>query len=597
LSSEHQVRPLGPGVQQALSRASVALLFLAAFLVGLYRVRLGIDLQDEGMYLSAPLRYALGDVPFRDEFLNPHRMFDIVLWPLFHFFADVTVLQLRLLWLGFQTVAALALYRLFRRFAPDELSALACVSPLYHANLIWTPGYHVMGTFGFVLAYSLWLGGCLSSRLRGQLGLGLASGLVFFAAALSYLPLLALGAVPGLVLITQLRSWPRIGGRGIATAAHLGTLLLLGCTTLWVFAQYSLFGDWWVAQERVLATLQYRTSVWEKTQAFVVGIAPSLPLVVLAGTLTFGLIRYARARGEFKSLRASAAGTILPALIVPAILLPLIHWRYAVGASQTPFMPHDNSLVVLAIALGLHLGALFLVRTRAPDDPANRDWWFSYFAMTAGALLLALLHGYLSQMVFKASFAMLPLFVPGVVLLYRALAKASAEPLPFVLAGAVCLAVGFGSYTVRSDHIYGDARTHLLTEAFTQPRLVGIRSTPTRVAQLDGIADYLSVRVERGERLLVVGQAPLVYFLTQTRPALDHSWTAPTISAQSRRLSLQKMISAQLVPRYLVRVRNFDRSRLGEKVVERLYPLHAFAAKRYSFEVDFGPMEIWRRRD
>ena len=113
--------------QRALPRMAVLLLFSAAFLYGLYRIRLGIGLNDEGMYLTAPLRYALGDVPFRDEFLNPHRMFDIVLWPLFAHFPDITVLQLRVLWLLCQIGAAFALYRLFRRFAPDALSALACV--------------------------------------------------------------------------------------------------------------------------------------------------------------------------------------------------------------------------------------------------------------------------------------------------------------------------------------------------------------------------------------------------------------------------------------------------------------------------------------
>ncbi len=92
----------------------------------------------------------------------------------------------------------------------------------------------------------------------------------------------------------------------------------------------------------------------------------------------------------------------------------------------------------------------------------------------------------------------------------------------------------------------------------------------------------------------------LLYYLTQTRPALDNSWLASReISATVRRRSLEKMISRNRVPRYLVRVRvreRLDRSALTSERVKRDHPLHAFAAERYAFQVEFWNMEIWKRR-
>ena len=114
----------------------VCLIFGGALVCGLYRIQFGISLTDEGFYLASPMRYALGDLPFRDEFFNPHRMFDVVLWPLFLLFPDISVYELRALWLIVQLASVIALYGIFRRFAPDVLVALACVASLYLPNMI-----------------------------------------------------------------------------------------------------------------------------------------------------------------------------------------------------------------------------------------------------------------------------------------------------------------------------------------------------------------------------------------------------------------------------------------------------------------------------
>lgn len=84
----------------------VCALFLGALGFGVYRSRFGMDFGDEGSYGTAPLRYALGDLPFRDEIVNRKRGFDIVLAPRFWVDPSITGYQLRWLNVGFEAAAS-----------------------------------------------------------------------------------------------------------------------------------------------------------------------------------------------------------------------------------------------------------------------------------------------------------------------------------------------------------------------------------------------------------------------------------------------------------------------------------------------------------
>jgi hypothetical protein len=166
-----------------------------------------------------------------------------------------------------------------------------------------------------------------------------------------------------------------------------------------------------------------------------------------------------------------------------------------------------------------------------------------------------------------------------------------------IVVTAICLAVGFGSYTVRQGRVYGDSPMSMLTAPFSQPRLAGIWSSPKRVAELDALTAALLGRVNRGDRLLVVGKASILYYLTGTRPALDHSWMAPEISVEVKVRSLERMISLGHQPRYVVRTRIPNLKALESERIKLRYPLHAYVVEHYSFEVAFGSAQIWRRKD
>jgi hypothetical protein len=589
------------GEERWTSRALALVIFGCAFAYGVYRIGLGLDLGDEGLYLAAPLRYALGDLPFRDEFLNPLRMFDVVLWPLFWAAPELTLFELRLFWLVVQMGAAVALYSLLRRFAPGWLVALSCAATLYLSNLIWTPGYHLMGTFFFVLSWSLWLAAAVSKRGAVPVALGATSGAVFFAGAVSYVPLAALALIPVLVLARELwrggRQQTQPAARVRATSAHLGSLLGCAVAAIAAVAVAGLAPDWLAAHRIMLTAANYSASPTEKLAGFARQVVPFLPLVLAAALLAVAAV-VASGRGSRLSRLAEhpvglGAVTLLSCagLLFLAFELPLPD--AAAGTRPNPFK--EDSLRIVAIVLGLHLGVA-LTRRRLRGGAADRDadWRFVHSALLGGSLLLAFLHGLLGDMAWKSMFAVLPLFAVAICALHRRLAN---PRLAAAACAGACLAIGISSYAARWDWVFGEAPVHQLNTEFEHPRLAGIRSTPAKVESLEAVARYFEDRVAEGDRLLVNGHASLLYFLTRTRPALDHSWSNRQIPAEVRKRSLEKMVTLQRVPEYAVHAAIFapKLDRLREKSRPEM-PVEFFIRDHYRRQVRFGAFEIWRLR-
>ncbi len=567
-------------------RKLVVFIFGCAYVYGLYRIRLGIGLTDEGFYLATPMRYALGDLPFRDEFFNPHRMFDIVLWPLFRLFPDISVYQLRLLWLTVQSGCVIALYAVFSRFAPGVLVALACTACIYLGNMIWTPGYHLMGGFLFVLAWSSWLVACLSSRLPIQVALGAGSGVAFFLAALSYLPLLAVEVVPSLLLVAQALRRQRSGGRTIATASHLGLVLVLALAAALVFARYDLLGHWWSAHTTMLSNPRYESSLSEKISMFLDQTAPHLAILAVVPATVLGALAFSRGWTRRRRIAQSRTAFAALSLVSAGLLLALIPWPNSPPILFLRPPGYTRPLVLVLLAVGLHLGALVASpqRTGAGRDA---DWRLVYPSVLTGSIILALLFGVLSDMAFKTMFAMVPLFVSGIVVVYRRmlgcqLGRVSKEQ-ACLFAGAMCLVVGIGSYYAKP--IYGDRAP--FTGEFSHPRLAGIRSFPEKVEDLEGVAGYLSARLAEGDFLLVYDDAPLLYYVTGTRPAIDHAWANRLVPDATRRRSVERMITAGRIPEYAVRHVFRGPSPTRD-------PIHEFVSEHYAPETRFGVFEVWK---
>ena len=217
----------------------------------------------------------------------------------------------------------------------------------------------------------------------------------------------------------------------------------------------------------------------------------------------------------------------------------------------------------------------------------------------AGAVILALIYGVPSSHAFKVVFAVLPLMVSGAVAVHRVLRDSAADRLPrsasAVYVVALSLAVGVGSLRYQSQCNYCGAPLVCLTQDFSHPLLSGLRGERKRVSSVEHALSYLSTRVHRGDFLLAYDNVALLYYLTQTRPAIDHCATAKVVPVDLRRRAVQKMIDGRRVPGYAVRyVPGGPWFVYSTK--DTVDPVHAFVARHYDLEVTFPPFEIWRRR-
>lgn len=582
-------RPSGAanGVRMApASGLALAVLFAAAFGFALHQIRFGLGFGfDEGFYLATPMRYALGDVPFRDEFFNPLRMFDVVLAPLFCAFPDLSLYALRLAWALVQLAATAALAVLFMRFAPPFLVGLACAASIWIPNLAWSPGYHVMGATFFVLGWSLWLLGCLHASRNAAIALAAASGVAFFLGVVSYVPLLAVAIVPAAVLLRELAGGGSCDRRRLATLVHLGTLAALAAGGVAALALAGLAGDWLEATATVISIGHYKIAPAKKVANFVGQVAPYVPILIAGAAIAVALA-FASRTG-----RAGRAGGLATGAIALALLVVLHGLFFGFALPPMGWLIEDpltRPLRVVVLLLGLQLGTAVLARPRR-GEAVDADWRLVSRCVLSGSLIFAFLHAFLSSMAFKAMFAALPLVVCITTALYRALAGPSPEVArrrrAAVAVGAICLSIASVAYHTRAT-----ARPAGELAAFSHPRLAGILGTRSEVAGLEALLEHLSGRVGEGDFLLAYDSLALLYYLTGTRPAIDHAWTSRIIPTDLRRRSLRRMVEAGRVPKTAVRS-------LHPLSVGHTNAIHRFVRRHYERELTLPGYEIWTLRD
>jgi hypothetical protein len=564
------------------SGLSLGLLFAAAFAFALYRIRFGLGFGfDEGFYLATPLRYALGDLPFRDEFFNPLRMFDLVLAPWFRIFPDLSLYALRLGQALVQLAATAALALLFSRFAPTLLVGAACAATIWIPNLIWSPGYHVMGGTFFTLGWSLWLLGCLQTHRTSAIALAFMSAVAFFLGAVSYLPLFAVAIVPAVVLLHELARGERESPRRLATLVHLVTLAALAVAGVGLLVGAGLGDDWLDATATINSLGYYKVAPAKKVGRFVAQLGPYLPLGIAGAAIGAALVGVAHS-GRTSRLATTVASSALSLCLLWLFFgLPLPSMGRMMGDELTrPFR-----VVVLSLGLALGLAATAKLAER---EAVDRDWRLVSRCVLAGSLLFAFLHGFLSSMAWKAIFAAPPLVVCITVALHRALAGARADTarrrFAFVATCVTCVAVAAVAYHTRAALPAGEHAR------FSHPRLTGILAPRAEVAKLERLLDELSHRVHSGGYLLAYDDLPLLYFLTGTRPAIDHAWTSRVIPSELRMRSLRRMIAAGRVPR--VAVRSLHPLSVG-------YPnaIHRFVREHYRLELSLPGYEVWTLKD
>ncbi len=582
--------PRSGWVASILSFLGALALFAAVHQYATYRAQLGVEFADEGLYVSAPMRYAMGDVPLRDEVVNPHRMFDVLLVPIFKVFPDVTLIQMRFAGIWFQLLTAFVLFLALRGLAPDLPIAAACAATAFVPHRILTPGYHAMGACFFVLAWALLWRSTSAARRGPGLVFGVMAGIAAFLGAFSYLPFLAVLAVPGVILLRGLVTRRGAPSTMRATASMLLTTgICIALTVAWIFAE-GLHTDWWYDHRALSQTGIYASSVEEKFESSIVQLVPYALTVTVATALgCWGTMSALRRWAPEKDW--PMAGIVMGLLGGGIFLLIL----YADSSSNSvvgnqPVVPRTR---LTLMALGFHLALLFVQKPKTLTEEARKRR-FAVRLFLSGSLVFAFLQALLSDHAHKIAWAILPLFVSGIVALYGRITELEAS-VQVRRAAATCLTLacilaGTGVYTANNRFVYQNVKPFMLTKDFTNPMLKGIRSSPTRVKGIEEVLEFLQAHTQPGDYLLAYDFLPLMYFLTRTRPSVNTVWLSQRSPVAVRKRSLEYMKEEGRIPNYCVRNR-----RKPNSADPKRDPVHAWVLQNFRNVLSVHGFEVYER--
>jgi hypothetical protein len=166
-----------------------------------------------------------------------------------------------------------------------------------------------------------------------------------------------------------------------------------------------------------------------------------------------------------------------------------------------------------------------------------------------------------------------------------------------------------------------------LNTPFTYGRLRGIYSTKERVTDVEELLRWLAPRVRPGDFLLAYSEIPLLYYLTDSLPALNYTANyPPPWSSAVPRDAVKYMLRQKRVPAYAVR-ETVSPANIGKQLdflpfaarawpvrifmpklikypphrrfvvysnSEETDPVNAFVMKHYRLVKSMGSFEIWQ---
>lgn len=483
--------------------AVIAITLLSALLLlSWLRLFFGVDFTDESFYVAMPYRFALGDVPLRDE-QNLGQLAGVLILPFVRLYlqvmggSDGIVLYVRHLHLIFTALVGIAVYLAVRPALGRGHALLAGALCLAFVPFnIHSLSYNTMGSGLLTVGCFLALHGG-GGRARWGLA-GLAHGL-----AILVYPTLAPVAVvfPAVLFATEERS-----RRKHLIGAYLAGGLLAAMIPAWLAFQAGF--DAVRALPAYLAGFQTAGGGLDKVWAGIATFAHNVPQpgLLLAGMAVLAV---------WNLLRPRPLRWLLP--LLPLLLLGW--WREPNGT--------DNLLVISAVAL---LGPFVypLVRDLAFGRRVMRYVWTPSFV--AGLITLwSSTNGS-----YNACIGLFPACVASVVFMQMALMKI---PVPAarefaVLALPLLLLVPLmkGGYT---DY-YGDpVHRDKLTERVGAGPYKGLYTQPERAAMLRQFEQQVRPLIRSDDRALVFNDWTGGYLLLGSRPGTNSVWLAPGASRQT----------------------------------------------------------------
>lgn len=570
-------------------------LFILLFVFGSIHATKGIDLTDEGMYLSTAMRLSMGDTPFRDEFMSNLSQFSLLVSPLFMIYSDISLLQMRCLGLLLHTVSIFTLFLLLSRYAPPFFVTLACSAIFFSNVFIMCPSYNSLSRDFSIIAIVFWLFSCLSSKRTNRTLFSIFGGFFFTLVVLSYSTQFFVICIPLAVTVILYFSSQQRRAFYQPTVIFIGTFATMMLLVLITVASFGLLPDFiqGYLETAVSVTGLGFHSPWIKAY----NVFKDFLYAVPHGLKLIGIFLIAFLIVPKKKTKSGFVQSIV-AIIIGLSSLGLL-------LSQST----ERSYIFLITSFTLILGILSLLFNgrRVSGIRSDPNWTMVQNCAMSWGFMSSFVYGISSSIGFRQCiYGIIPIFIVGMISLYRFIdsfdTRSSALTFRKTTRSAVLIAIIF-SFTVTGlnfhyNYTYREEEVEKLTSRFKHPKLTGIYSTPEKVTALEELLAYLDGKVKPDEYFLCYNYIPMLYFLTHTRPAYGAAWARNDWPISIRKRLIKKMIDDNKIPKYCVRMMAFPGRSWKRPNRQTSYseedPLNAFVMSNYYLDKIIYPFEIWR---
>lgn len=474
---------------------------LAVLFLTWRRLFFGVDFTDEAFYIALPYRFALGDIPIKDE-QNIAQFAGVLLIPfmrLFLYFQGNTegiVLFSRHLHFAFTVLVGLSVFIAIQRTLRWPLALMVSVICVVFVPFnIHGLSYNTMGC-GF-LTIGCFLGMVDQGRGSASRWAYFFSGVSHCLAILVYAPLLvAVCAYAAIILFNdnyqRVQRVSYICGGLLAAVIPLALVLQAGVGSLSLMVDY-------------LKSVGVQGGGWKKIADVSLDFWLQSPRV---GTIVTGMAIL----GIWHCFKPRWMRFVLP-------FLPLLLVFYALSANGTASL-----YFVIAVSL---LGPFihpFVIHDKFGKNLFRLIWWPSFI----GGLVTAWSSG---NGTVNGAIGMFPAALASTILIIRALQlmpsiaknmRIMQSVLMPVTPALIIAPLLIGGYA----DIYGESvpRTSALTERVTAGPYRGIKTTEPKKIFLNTFSRDLVLLLEPNDTVLFFSDFPAGYLFTNARPATNSVW-------------------------------------------------------------------------
>jgi hypothetical protein len=563
------------------------------------KASLGVDFTDEGLYVVAPMRLALGEPLFSSEIVTLIRPFEIISRLFFHLFDSPTLYELRLCGWVIHIFAYLVFsWLLYREFGSLLISFLASALSFF-ISFAWpatiaTPSYKSLSTDFLLLFLCCYFATQRWPALR-PIVLRVCAGLSLFVATVCYPPLVIIFLA---TCAYDLWSWRRLSGSPWRDRSMVVVTSLTG-----VVAGLLVLG--WLWNTGALALWVERIPL---TQSF------SLTAVKSGGLSFFGhLFTDLLTKIVGFTRYSSVVGILLVFLLIakkdflnrwrPVVFTAFLFYSLYLLVSQYHgplytdhfFFPTAYCLIALAFIV---VYTVIEVRLALPTDPAAL---FCIFLSLTGTLLYAT-STYFFDYYYSWNNGLLglPFAFSFVLARISTLAVGNSKwRLPIVSLALAIATLVAGAYNLHG--VRRDEEVPKLTATFQIPPLHGIRSAPDRVKAVELLYNYLEPLIAHDRRLLIFDDAPMLYFIFNAKPTYGLAWAIRDGIAPEARKKLAQEFLAKPLPKYairtLVKLKFPDWKSAEAQFYDDSYPLNLAVSRLYQLDRIIYPFEVFVLRE